>query len=184
MYLSFCTQTGCSLFAEQAVFPSITIYVMPVNPRIHPLLFTSIHFLVMNTGDLLGRYTCSFPAFRVWSCRRLLGMSLARVFFIPLFLMSNVQHQSHTMPTPPVINSDSIFMFILFLFGWSNGYVSSLCMMSAPSLEHNAQLEGRIEDVDVAATIANFFLVGGLVIGSIASFAIKGVICQCNPFTA
>jgi len=88
------------------------------------------------------------------------------------------------MPTPPVINSDSIFMFILFLFGWSNGYVSSLCMMSAPSLEHNAQLEGRIEDVDVAPTIANFFLVGGLVIGSIASFAIKGVICQCNPFTA
>lgn len=157
---------------------------MPVNPRLHPLLFTSIHFLVMNIGDLLGRYTCSFPVFRVWSRKRLLGMSLARTLFIPLFLMCNVQRPSHMITATPSINSDFMFMFILLLFGWSNGYISSSCMMSAPSLEHNPRLQGRTEDVDVAATIAYFFLVGGLVLGSIASFAIKGAICQCNPFTA
>lgn len=55
-------------------------------------------------------------------------------------------------------------------------------MMSAPSLEHNPRLKGRREDVDVAATVATFFLVGGLAIGSIASFAVRGAICDCNPF--
>ena len=74
-------------------------------------------------------------------------------------------------------------MFILFAFGWSNGYLCSLCMMAAPSLEHNPRLRGRVEDVDVAATVASFFLVAGLAAGSIASFAVKGVICGCNPFT-
>jgi equilibrative nucleoside transporter 1/2/3 len=75
-------------------------------------------------------------------------------------------------------------MIILFLFGGSNGYVSSLCMMAAPSLEHNPRLKGRAEDVDVAATVASFCLVGGLALGSISSFAVKGAICGCNPFTS
>jgi equilibrative nucleoside transporter 1/2/3 len=54
--------------------------------------------------------------------------------------------------------------------------------MSAPSLEHNPRLKGRKDDVDVAATVANFFLVGGLVLGSFASFAVRAIICGCNPF--
>jgi equilibrative nucleoside transporter 1/2/3 len=85
-------------------------------------------------------------------------------------------------PTTPIINSDLVYMFILLIFGFSNGYVSSLCMMSAPSLEHNPRLKGRREDVDVAATVASFCLVGGLAIGSIASFAVRAAVCHCNPF--
>ncbi|KAF9452165.1 hypothetical protein P691DRAFT_756628 [Macrolepiota fuliginosa MF-IS2] len=167
-----------------AVYPPITTSIMPVNPETHPLLFSSIHFLVFNIGDFLGRYICSFPIFLVWSRKRILGMSLARTLFIPLFLMCNVQRPSLMVTSTPIINSDFIFMLILFVFGWSNGYVSSLCMMSAPSIEHNPRLKGRVEDVDVAATVASFCLVGGLVLGSIASFAVKSAVCQCNPFTA
>ena len=55
--------------------------------------------------------------------------------------------------------------------------------MAAPSLDHNPRLKGRLEDVDVAATVVNFCLVGGLVVGSLSSFAVKGAICGCNPFT-
>jgi len=55
-------------------------------------------------------------------------------------------------------------------------------MMAAPSLEHNPRLKGRAEDVDVAATVASFCLVAGLAAGGIASFAVKSVICGCNPF--
>ena len=72
-------------------------------------------------------------------------------------------------------------MLILLAFGVSNGYVSSLCMMSAPSLEHNSRLRGRKDDVDVAATVANFFLAGGLTLGSVASFAVRAAMCGCNP---
>ena len=55
--------------------------------------------------------------------------------------------------------------------------------MSASSLEHNPRLKGRVEDVDIAATVASFVLVGGLAIGSIFSFGVQGIICRCNPFT-
>lgn len=55
-------------------------------------------------------------------------------------------------------------------------------MMAAPSLEHNPRLQGRRKDVDVAATVASFCLVGGLVMGSIASFAVRAAVCECNPF--
>lgn len=56
-------------------------------------------------------------------------------------------------------------------------------MMSAPSLEHNPRLKGRKEDVDVAATVASFCLVGGLALGSVANFAVRAAVCGCNPFT-
>lgn len=155
-----------------------------MNPSIHPLLFTAIHFLVFNIGDFLGRYICSFPIFIIWSAKKIPMLAAARTLFIPLFLMCNVQRGSSSVPSVPVISSDFLFMLLLFLFGWSNGYVSSLCLMAAPSLEHNPRLKGRVEDVDVAATVVSFSLVGGLVIGSLASFAVKSAICGCNPFTS
>lgn len=166
----------------QAVYPAITTSIQSTNPDIHPLLFSSAHFLVFNIGDFLGRYVCSYPIFLIWSAKHLLTLSVARTLFIPVFLMCNVQRPS-IVPSPPVISSDFFYIAILFAFGWSNGYVSSLCMMSAPSLEHNPRLRGRVEDVDIAATIASFCLVGGLALGSIASFAVRAAICNCNPFT-
>jgi len=168
--------------ATLAVFPPITTSIKPTNPNIHPLLFTAIHFLVFNIGDLLGRYICSFPKLLVWSANRLLALSLARTLFIPLFLMCNIQRGPMTVVYDPIISSDLLFMVILFLFGCSNGYVSSLCLMSASSLEHNPRLKGRAQDVDVAATVASFCLVGGLALGSIFSFGVAGIICGCNPF--
>ncbi|KAF8913719.1 nucleoside transporter-domain-containing protein [Gymnopilus junonius] len=167
---------------SQAVFPPITTSVQPTNLATHPLLFSAVHFLVFNIGDFLGRYVCSFPAFLVWSAKRLLTLSAARTLFIPIFLMCNIQRGPTAVDYNPIINSDLLFMLILFFFGCSNGYVSSLCMMSAPSLEHNPRLKGRPEDVDVAATVASFCLVGGLTAGSVASFAVKAVFCSCNPF--
>ncbi|KAJ7873335.1 nucleoside transporter-domain-containing protein [Mycena olivaceomarginata] len=166
-----------------AVFPAITTSIQPTNPDTHPLLFSAVHFLVFNVGDFAGRYVCSFPRLLVWSAKRLLTFSLARILFIPLFLMCNLQLPSSTgTPSTPTINSDFLFMFLLFFFGMSSGYVSSLCLMAAPSLEHNPRLQGRRQDVDVAATVASFCLVGGLALGSILSFGVRSVVCQCNPF--
>ncbi|KAG6812840.1 hypothetical protein H0H92_015938 [Tricholoma furcatifolium] len=75
--------------------------------------------------------------------------------------------------TTPFINSDMLFMVILFIFGLSNGYLSTVCMMAAPSLEHNPRLKGGQDDVDMAATLANFSIAGGLAISSAASFVVR-----------
>ncbi|GBE79362.1 hypothetical protein SCP_0205600 [Sparassis crispa] len=166
-----------------AVFPPITISIQSTNPSTHPLLFSAVHFLIYNIGDFVGRYLCSFPRLLVWSARRLLAFSISRTLFIPLFLMCNIQWaSSSTVPSTPIINSDWLYMFILLLFGLTGGYVSSMCMMSAPSVAHNPRLQGRTKDVDVAATVAAFCLVGGLTFGSVASFAVRAAVCDCNPF--
>ncbi|KAH0587176.1 hypothetical protein H2248_005984 [Termitomyces sp. 'cryptogamus'] len=167
-----------------AVFPPISTSVQPTNPVIHPLLFNAVHFLVFNLGDFLGRYVCTIPSLLIWSATWLTTLSLSRTLFIPIFLMCNIQRSAAESPTTPIINSDFLFMLILFAFGFSNGYVSSLCMMSAPSLDHNPRLKGRKEDVDVAATVASFSLVGGLALGSMASFVVRAAFCRCNPFSS
>ena len=107
--------------------------------------------------------------------------SAARTLFIPVFLLCNIQRSSASTSVQ-FINSDVLFMLLLLLFGLSNGYCCSMCMIAAPSVEHNHRLRGRVEDVDVAATVGTFFLVGGLAVGSFASFGVRAAICDCNPF--
>ncbi|KAH8106313.1 nucleoside transporter-domain-containing protein [Cristinia sonorae] len=165
-----------------SVFPPITISIVPTNPATHPLLFSAVHFLVFNVGDFTGRTICSYPRLLVWSSRRLSVFSFARTLFIPIFLLCNIQRGGSSTAAPAFINSDIIYMLILLTFGATNGYVSTLLMMSASSVEHNPYLRGRVEDVDVAATVASFFLIGGLALGSFASFAVRAAICDCNPF--
>jgi len=165
-----------------SVFPPITTAIMPTNPKTHPLLFSAIHFLVFNTGDFLGRYACAFPRLRIWSDRRLLTLSLARTLFIPLFLLCNVNGSSSLPHTTPIINSDFLFMLIVASLGVSGGYVSSSIVIASASLDHNPKLKGRSEDVSAAATVSQFCLIGGLAIGSVASFAVRAAVCGCNPF--
>ncbi|KAG1908106.1 uncharacterized protein F5891DRAFT_1124004 [Suillus fuscotomentosus] len=80
--------------------------------------------------------------------------------------------------------SDLVYMLLLCALGVSNGYVSTLCMLGAPSLEHNSRLKGRQEDVDVASTVAAFCLIVGLAVGGFASFGVRAIICNCDPFTS
>ena len=164
----------------QSVLPAITIEIVSTNPNIQPLLFISVHFVVFNVGDFIGRIFCTHPCLAIWSARKLLMLSLGRTLFVPLFLMCNFQ--KWPISPPPIINSDIIYLLILLVFGISNGYVSGLCMVSAPSLDHNPQLDGRKEDVDVAANLANLSLTFGLALGSIASYGVGSTICRCNPF--
>lgn len=153
-----------------------------------PVLFVSLHFLVFNIGDWLGRFACSYPRFHVWSSQRLASLSFARSLFIPLFLACNISQPNYTTTPPsisfvkstPLINSDLIYILILLAFGVSNGYIATMGMMAASSPEHNTKL--KKEEINTAATVAQFCLIGGLAIGSFLSFGVRGVICDCNPF--
>ncbi|KAG0702331.1 nucleoside transporter-domain-containing protein [Suillus ampliporus] len=163
-----------------AIFPVITITIQSTNPNTHPLLFSAIHFLLFNFGDFLGRYICSFPSLITWSAARILAFSIVRTLFIPIFLLCNtVQGPSRGVP---VISSDFIYMLLVGALGLSNGYVSTLCMLGASSLEHNPRLRQRREDVPIASTVAGFCLIVGVAIGSFGSFGVRSIVCQCNPF--
>ena len=147
-----------------------------MNARIHPLLFTAVHFLAFYTGDLLGRYSCSFPRLLVWSGKKILAMSLSRTLFIPLLLLCNVDRPATTIPVPPIIHSDILFMIIMLTMGYTYGYVTTMAVLAVSSLEHNPRLKGRREDVDVAATLGGSFVIVGLAVGALSSFGVQAMV--------
>ncbi|KAL4081983.1 nucleoside transporter-domain-containing protein [Scleroderma yunnanense] len=161
--LIFMFSIAYTFIVTLAVFPSITVTVLPTNPNLHPLLFVSTHFLAFNAGDLLGRYIS----------RRILAMSLLRTLFIPIVLLCNVQRP--TAMIPPVISSDFLYMLIVLVIGITNGYGNATCFLAASSIEHNFRLKGY-EDVDIAATLSGFSIVVGLAIGSLVSFGVRAAI--------
>ena len=161
-------------FFNQAVYPAITVRVRSADPSIRPLLFTSAHFLVFNVGDLIGRYSCSLPCLVVWSSKKILVMALLRTFFVPLLMLCNVDQPTGTTASP-IIGSDILFMIILLAKGYTNGYVSTLAMLAASSLEHNPRLQNVREDADVATTLGDAFLNLGLALNSLSSFGVQAL---------
>ena len=57
-----------------------------------------------------------------------LGFSLLRFAFVPLFMYCNVEHNS----LKTVFDSDAYYIVFMVLFGLSNGYISTLCMIYGP----------------------------------------------------
>ncbi|KAG9102008.1 hypothetical protein FS749_000573 [Ceratobasidium sp. UAMH 11750] len=173
-----------------AVFPPVTAYVAPVSTSpdntLTQTLFVALHFFVFNAADYLGRFSCAYPAVRIWGRRHLAAYSFARVLFIPILLMCNIRTPDGELVgisgggDTPLINSDLAFFVLVALLGLTNGHCCSLCMMAASSTEHNGRI--RTEQVDTAAAVAQFSLTGGLMTGSIASFAVRRMVCGCNPF--
>ncbi|KAF8708987.1 Nucleoside transporter, partial [Rhizoctonia solani] len=173
-----------------AMFPAITTSILPINSSeesivFNPFIFSALHFLNFNVADLIGRALASFKPISPTSNVRLLLYSLSRTIFIPLLLLCNVRHKPTfesvvDASSKPIINSDIAYMFILFAFGVTNGHVSTLVLMAAPSKLMNPNLE--LYESKTAARVAQFCLVGGLVAGSAASFGFHAIQCRCNPF--
>ncbi|GAA5927518.1 hypothetical protein JCM3775_006006 [Rhodotorula graminis] len=164
-----------------AVFPSITSTIVSVrsgdpDARIlqRPELFVPLGFAVFAGGDWLGRVLPQWEKLAWTNWKILMGCSIARVVFVPLFLMCN---QTAGGEGRAIIGSDLAFFAIMLAFSLSNGYLSTLIMLASvvePSLEP--------DEVEVAATCLAFYLTSGLAVGSFLSFGVRGAICHCNPF--
>ena len=79
-----------------------------------------------------------------------LALSLTRLVFIPLFMYSST------------FQSDSVYIVIMLLFSFSNGYLSNICMMSGPQVCHP-------DDQMTAASLMVAFLGIGLATGAALS---------------
>jgi len=175
----------------------------PKSGRFYGLgVWQAVFFLLFNAGDTLGRLAAALR--QCVPKKYVVVLSLSRVIFIPLFLACNVVATSPTIhpnstsiasstwttwtnknedvflssavdPRLGFFSEDYYPIIFMCLLSVSNGYVASLEMMNAPSLVPKGQ-ESR------AGTIMAFFLVLGLVIGSMTSFGVRALACQCNPF--
>jgi len=146
-----------------SAFPAITMQV--VSTAGHDTLWGSKFyvpvacFLLFNIGDYVGRFLAGlvqWPKPGKLGSYITLGLALARFVFIPLFLICNVRPDDRGL-TDVYMASDIAYIIIMALFSISNGYVGSICMMSAPQIV-------RSEEGQTAASLMVALL--GLGLGS------------------
>ena len=145
------------------------------------------------------RQATASPAHLLWWNQspivgKLFIASLGRILFIPLFLIRNISGLARQ--SSPFITSDIAYLLILLLFAISGGYLINIAMMGTSSVEYNYRLWGEVKlgtdgsgndtvEGDLAANIAQFCLIGGLLSGSIMSLGVKNIIYGgCNPVDA
>ena len=152
-------------FAITMFFPVFTQEILSVRPQdtapriFQPACFIPLAFLLWNAGDLIGRLATSLPRLTLMHWPRTVFMfSISRVVFIPLYLLCNVRGRGAS------VSSDAFYLIIVqFLFGLSNGYIGSTCMMGASEWVEK-------EEREAAGGFMGLMLVGGLTVGSLLSF--------------
>lgn len=126
-------------------------------------------FLLFNIGDYVGRFLAGliqWPRPGKLGGYIVLGLSLARFVFIPLFLICNVRPGSRNV-TSVQLESDIAYIIIMALFSISNGYIGSICMISGPQVV-------RPEEAQTAASLMVALLGLGLGTGSfLSNFFVK-----------
>ena len=160
-----------ALFYTLSIFPSILANLKSSENSadgkawVDTYFIPVVVFLSFNMGDVVGR---SATAFIRWPGKQsIMWVSIARVVFIPLLLMCNLQPRSNPMVW---FTSDFWPMLMIFLFGWSNGHILSLAASYAPQDvvgDGNKASIGTIQAVAAAL---------GLVGGSIMVFVIQPIV--------
>ena len=171
------------MFVTLALFPSFTssIESVQVNPksRLFRDLFIPFAFLLFNVGDLIGRiiaYKWKLPS------RFLLPLCVLRILFFFFFLCSNVVLRDVNgnvieTYTPVLFGNDYLYWVFQLIFAISNGYLISMALTFGPSFVEKKD-QGR------AGGILVMFIGFGLFTGSMFSFALRTILCRCNPFVS
>jgi solute carrier family 29 (equilibrative nucleoside transporter), member 1/2/3 len=146
-------------FAVTLVFPVFASSIESTN-NISKKLFVPLAFLIWNVGDLIGRVLCAFPTFIVKRNSTLIIYAIARVAFIPLFLLCNIKNRGDSSI------GDSGYLLIQLLFGISNGQLFSSSYMCVGEL-----LDTGVERKAAAAFTALLINLS-LLAGSLGSFLV------------
>ncbi|XP_069036091.1 equilibrative nucleoside transporter 1 isoform X1 [Lepisosteus oculatus] len=123
-------------------------------------------FLLFNLLDWAGR---SLTAICMWpgkDSKLLPILVVARVVFVPLFMLCNVQKRVNL---PVIFAHDVWFIIFMIVFAFSNGYLASLCMCFGPK-------KVPPHEAETAGAIMAFFLSLGLALGAALSFLFRAVV--------
>jgi solute carrier family 29 (equilibrative nucleoside transporter), member 1/2/3 len=155
-------------FVVTMFFPVFTPKILSVSPEgtggslLRPAAFIPLGFFFWNLGDLGGR--ASALSLSVGDRPTLLfGLSLARVVFLPLYLLCNLHGRG------AVIDSDIFYLLLVqFPFGLTNGWLAANCMMAAGEWVDEGERE-------VAGGFMGVCIIAGLSVGSLLSFTAAGI---------
>lgn len=144
-------------------FPVFTAIIKSTS-HIDTAVFIPTAFLFWNLGDLIGRLITISPKLSLTHYPfALFCISMARFVFVPLYFLCNIKGRG------AVVSSDFFYLVVVqLLYGLSNGYVGSECMMGAGDWVEP-------EEREAAGGFMGLMLVGGLTAGSLLSFALGNV---------
>ncbi|XP_036801760.1 equilibrative nucleoside transporter 1 [Oncorhynchus mykiss] len=151
------------------VYPAVTVDVKSTvaNGGAWEMYFIPVCcFLLFNLSDWAGR---SLTAVCTWPGKdsKLVPIFMvARVIFVPLFMLCNVQPRYNL---PVVFPHDAWFIVFMILFAFSSGYLASLCMCFGPKLV-------APHEAETAGAIMAFFLSLGLALGASFSFLFRAIV--------
>ncbi|KAK0722465.1 nucleoside transporter-domain-containing protein [Lasiosphaeria miniovina] len=161
-------------FVVTMFFPVFTAKILSVRdgggeadttpPRLFaPGAFIPLGFFFWNLGDLLGRMSTILPFSLRHRPSALFAISIARVLFLPLYLLCNIRGRG------AVVNSDLFYLLLVELpFGLTNGWLASNAMMAAGEWVADSEREA-------AGSFMGMCLVAGLTVGSLLSFTVAGI---------
>ncbi|KAH8848106.1 hypothetical protein MCOR27_009850 [Pyricularia oryzae] len=156
-------------FALTMFFPVFTTKIVSVrtgkdvSPIFQPQAFIPLAFFFWNMGDLAGRMATILPFSLRHRPATLFGLGVARVLFLPLYLLCNVGGRG------AAVNSDLFYLLLVQLpFGLTNGWLGSSAMMAAAEWVDEPEREA-------AGSFMSLSLVAGLTVGSLLSFTASGV---------
>lgn len=146
------------------IFPALTQhlhseYECETDARIFNDMFVPLQFFLFNLFDFTGRVTAGAIKITYLTPTNVWVASLSRAVFFPLFLLCNNQDTQ----LPVVFQGDVFPIIFMILFAFSNGFVSSTCMMIGPSMVPP-------QDAALVGTIMVFSLTAGLLGGACTSF--------------
>lgn len=156
-------------FAVTMFYPVFTQKILSVRDPatssrlFQPAVFIPLGFLFWNVGDLVGRVIPGVPGLTLTARPKLLFvLAVARLAFIPLYMLCNIGGRG------AAVGSDFFYLFIVqILFGISNGYIGSNCMMGFVDWVD-------AEEREAAGGFMSLCLVAGLTAGSFLSFFAAG----------
>jgi equilibrative nucleoside transporter 1/2/3 len=159
-------------FAVAMFFPVFTTKIVSIRypgdessvpPIFQPAAFIPLAFFWWNLGDLSGRVATTLPFSLRHRPHALFGVAVARLMFLPLYLLCNVGGRGAVVP------SDLFYLLLVqFPFGLTNGWLGASCMMAAGEWVDESEREA-------AGGFMGLCLVAGLTVGSMLSFTAAGI---------
>ncbi|ODQ53691.1 hypothetical protein SAICODRAFT_30021 [Saitoella complicata NRRL Y-17804] len=152
----------CTFAVTLSLFPAFTSSIAPASgSALTGGYFTALGFLIWNSGDVLGR-TITLRVVDILSHETLAIASVMRILFLPLFVSCNVRGKGAIFP------SDMYFFMVMFLFGGTNGLVSTASIVKS----------GQTVAADLkeaTGSLVSMLVCLGLLCGSLCSFAITAL---------
>lgn len=159
-------------FISIILFPAISSSIESVNKNSASLWTTKYFtpltsFLLYNFADWCGRQITVWIQVPGPQSKLLPAMVLLRTFLVPVFMLCNYQPRMHI---PMVVFAQDVYPVVFTVFlGFSNGYLSTLCMMYGPKVTPKDLSEA-------AGVLMVMFLQLGLAIGSAFSVLVVHLI--------